>query len=262
MVVKSQVKLIKSLQQKKYRNEHGLFVVEGIKLVRELMDSDFKIYGIFTTDMSLFGTNHSGVEQVNENELRKMSGLKTPNTAVGVFEIPKAGNLFGQKGGQEFSDWILALDDVRDPGNLGAIIRLCDWFGIQQLVCSQTTVDCYNPKTLQATMGSIARVQVGYTDLEDFLGNNELPVRQAGLPVFGAFMEGEKVYRTQLPEMGILVMGNEANGISPEVEALISEKISIPQFGEPSTESLNVATATAILLNEIRRLQDTGSRTH
>lgn len=239
MVSKNQIKLIKSLQQKKYRNEHGLFVVEGIKLVRELLDSEFKVHKILTTDVSVLNGLDDLVESVTETELRKMSGLATPNTILGVFEMAKVQKI-------DVEDWILAVDDVRDPGNLGTIIRLCDWFGIKYLVCSSNTVDCYNPKTLQATMGSIARVQVGYTDLEDFL-------RKTDLPVFGAFMDGETAYSTEIPKKGILVVGNEANGISPEVQALVSQKICIPQYGEPSAESLNVATATAILLNEIRR---------
>ena len=239
MVNKNQIKLVKSLQQKKYRNQHGLFVVEGIKLVTELLASDFKVARIYTTDGSVFNGDEASVEMVTEAELQKMSGLATPNTVIGVFEMVKAGNI-------DFSDWILAVDNVRDPGNLGTIIRLCDWFGIQYLVCSEQTVDCYNPKTLQATMGSIARVQVGYTYLEDFL-------RQTDLPIFGAFMEGHPMYTTKMPEKGILVMGNEANGIRPEIQALVSEKISVPYFGKKTAESLNVATATAILLSEIRR---------
>ncbi len=240
------MRLVRSLQQKKYRNQHGLFVVEGIKLVRELLDSEYKVYRIFATDVSVFDVQDESVDAVTEAELRKMSSLTTPNTVVGVFEIPKVRKI-------DFSDWILAVDDVRDPGNLGTIIRLCDWFGIEHLVCSENTVDCYNPKTLQATMGSIARVQVGYTDLEDFL-------RKTDFPIYGAFMEGRAVYEVELPERGILVMGNEANGISSEVQALVSEKIGIPKpayrttrYAKNSAESLNVATATAILLNEIRR---------
>lgn len=239
MVSKKQIKLIKSLQQKKFRNQYGLFVVEGIKLVQELLDSDFKVNGIFTTDLSVINSHDQSVELVTEAELRKMSGLTNPNRILGVFEI-------GKTGIPEVEDWILAVDELRDPGNLGTIIRLCDWFGIKNIVCSKNTVDCYNPKTLQATMGSIARVQVGYTNLEDFL-------RKTDLPVFGAFMKGEAIQITKIPKKGILVMGNEANGISAEIQALVSKKLSIPQFGKPSAESLNVASATAILLYEIRR---------
>lgn len=140
---------------------------------------------------------------------------------------------------------ILALDKIRDPGNLGTIIRLCDWFGITDLVCSEDTVDLYNPKVLQATMGSITRVNVSYVDLNEFLS-------QTKLPIFGTFMNETNIYKTQLPQDGIIVMGNEANGISTEIEPLITDKITIPRFGNP-TESLNVATATAIILSEFRR---------
>lgn len=241
MVTANQIKLIKSLQQKKFRNQHGLFVVEGTKMLRELLDSDFLVNGVFTTDASAVGDYNARVEVevVNEEEMRKMSGFTNPNTILGVFEIAKVEK-------PEVADWILAVDTLRDPGNLGTIIRLCDWFGIKYIVCSSNTVDCYNPKTLQATMGSIARVKVGYTDLIDYLGKTELPV-------YGAFMEGESIHTVKLPEKGILVMGNESNGISPEVKDLISQKISIPQYGEPTAESLNVASATAILLNGLRR---------
>ncbi|MGB6152704.1 MAG: RNA methyltransferase [Pricia sp.] len=228
------------MQQKKFRNQHGLFVVEGIKMVRELISSHFEVHGIFTTDASVVSDYEGEVETITEEQLRKMSGFANPNTVIGVFEIAKVER-------PDSDGWLLAVDTLRDPGNLGTIIRLCDWFGIEYVVCSEKTVDCYNPKTLQATMGSIARVKVGYTDLPAFL-------KQAELPVYGAFMEGENVYTAKMPEKGILVVGNESNGITPEVQALVSQKISIPQYGKASAESLNVASATAILLNEIRRM--------
>ncbi|MBT8204306.1 MAG: RNA methyltransferase, partial [Eudoraea sp.] len=158
---------------------------------------------------------------------------------LGVFEIPKPVEV-------EFSDWVLALDSIRDPGNLGTIIRLCDWFGIAHLLCSPDTVDAYNPKVLQATMGSIARVNLVYTDLSVIL-------KSAPVPVYGAFMDGDSVYETKLPKNGILVLGNEARGISKDLSAVIGQKLGIPQYGQPTAESLNVATATGILLNEIRR---------
>ncbi|MBU3027397.1 RNA methyltransferase [Zobellia galactanivorans] len=239
MVSKNQIKLVKSLHQKKYRNRHNLFVAEGIKVVSELVASDFKVNAVYSTDAEIEVGAAGLVELVSEVELKKMSALTTPNKVLGVFEIPKARK-------PDLTGWVLVLDDVRDPGNLGTIIRLCDWFGIEHLVCSLNTVDCYNPKTLQATMGSISRVNIGYTDLPTFL---------EGVPsdIYGAFMDGVSVYTKAMPESGILVMGNEANGVSKEVEALVSRKISIPQFGKNTTESLNVATATAILLNEIRR---------
>lgn len=239
MIVKSQIKLIRSLHQKKYRNEHGLFFAEGIKTVQDLLNSNFEVHQVYTTEVELIELSDEKLMSISETELKKISALATPNKVLGVFKIPEVKKI-------DFEDWIVVLDDVRDPGNLGTIIRLCDWFGIKHLICSTTTVDCYNPKSLQATMGSIARVNVGYTDLSDFL-------RNADVPIYGTFMDGDVVYKTTLPKAGILVMGNEAKGISAEVEAVVSEKVSIPQFGRQTTESLNVATATAILLNELRR---------
>lgn len=239
MVVKSQIKHIKSLHQKKCRIQYGMFVVEGIKTVKELLDSHFKVYKVYATEAIELTNKTDFLEVITENEIKQMSSLKNPSKILGVFYIPKPKLI-------DFKDWVVALDDVRDPGNLGTIIRLCDWFGIQHLICSPNTVDCFNPKVLQATMGSISRVNILYTNLIGFLSNSEIPV-------YGAFMNGETVYNAEVPETGILVMGNEANGISKEVEALVNAKIRIPQFGKNTTESLNVATATAILLNELRR---------
>ena len=239
MVGKSQLKFIKNLQQKKYRNQHGMFVVEGIKSVKELLESHIKVFKIYSTNADLFALDDDRIELISEIELKKISSLKNPNKVLGIFRVPQSKEV-------DFQDWILALDDIRDPGNLGTIIRLCDWFGIQNLICSENTVDCYNPKVLQATMGSVARVNIVYTNLEVFLKNSKLPI-------FGTFMEGDPVYDIELPESGILIMGNEANGISGIIETMVDSKISIPQFGNMATESLNVAAATAIFLNEIRR---------
>ncbi|MEQ8219972.1 MAG: RNA methyltransferase [Arenibacter sp.] len=239
MVVKSQIKFIKNLQQKKYRTQNKLFVVEGIKTVRELLNSSLKVYKIYVTDSAMLEFKGDLVAVISEGELKKMSGLSTPNKVLGVFHIPVSEPL-------DFSDWAIALDDVRDPGNLGTIIRLCDWFGVKSLICSSNSVDCYNPKVLQATMGSISRVNIVYGDLQRIFSNSEVPV-------YGAFMDGTEVYKEKFPKKGILVMGNEANGVSEAIEALVDKKISIPQFGLKTAESLNVATATAILLNEIRR---------
>jgi TrmH family RNA methyltransferase len=177
---------------------------------------------------------------ISEIDLKRISFLKTPNKAVAVFKIP----IFKPV---DTDHLILALDDIRDPGNLGTIIRLCDWFGIKDLVCSSQTVDCYNPKVIQATMGSITRVNISYVDLPSFLDEIESPV-------IGAFMDGGDVYEIDLPEKGVLVLGNEANGISKEIETLVNGKITIPRFGNiQAAESLNVATATAILLSEFKR---------
>ncbi len=239
MLVKSQIKLIRSLQQKKYRNQHGLFFVEGKKTVQELLDSDFRPHSIFCTAKNLFAVSDDILTEISNAELEQISSLKNPNGVLGVFYIPKAKEV-------DYNDWIVALDAVRDPGNLGTIIRLCDWFGISNLVCSQMTVDCFNPKVLQATMGSITRVNITYVKLVDFL-------KASDMKVYGAFMNGSSVYELKLPEKGIIVLGNEANGISTEVEASVTQKVAIPAYGGETTESLNVATATAILLNEIRR---------
>lgn len=239
MLVKAQIKFIQSLQQKKYRNEHGLFFVEGKKTVQELLTSDLKPYKIYTTGSENFDLSDAVIENIGIADLKRISQHKNPSGVFGVFYIPEAKEI-------NFKDWIVVLDDVRDPGNLGTIIRLCDWFGIQQLVCSEHTVDCYNPKVVQATMGSIARIDIAYVDLEVFL-------KDIKIPLYGAFMDGVSVHETELPKTGMLVLGNEANGISTMMEAIISEKVAIPQFGKKTTESLNVAAAAAILLNEIRR---------
>lgn len=239
MVVKSNIKLIKSLQQKKYRIQYRLFVVEGKKSVLELLHSDLQLKELYFTKSVESEFDSSVGELVSEKELAQMSSLKTPSGVLAVFYMPQAREV-------DLTNWVLALDDVRDPGNLGTIIRLCDWFGIKHLFCSNETVDCYNPKTLQATMGSISRVNIVYGDLKSF-------ITSSNIQVFGAFMEGESVYQVALPSKGILLMGNEANGIHSDVEKLVSTKLSIPSFGDSKTESLNVAMATGILLNEIRR---------
>ena len=215
MLSKNQIKNITRLKQKKYRQQEGLFIAEGGKVIKEFLNSTFKLVDLFTTET--FNVENESI--ISEADLKKISCLTTPNTALAIFKIPNAKALKNE-------GLILALDDIRDPGNLGTIIRLCDWFGIKQLVCSHKTVDCYNPKVVQAT----------------------------NLPVFGAFMDGKNVYQTNLPKAGILVLGNEANGISSIIETCVTDKISIPRFGDlQATESLNVATAGAILLSEFRR---------
>ena len=241
MVSKNQIKLIKSLGQKKNRSDSGLFVAEGKKTISELLSSGTELYLLFSEER-VFNAPEEKVIEVGAKDLKKISFLRTSQTALGIFKIPEIPIL-------DYSGLILALDGVRDPGNLGTIIRLCDWFGIGNLVCSKDTVDCYNPKVVQATMGSIARIGVSYTDLPEYLSD-----RPDAYQVFGTFMEGENIYKTSLPKSGIIVMGNEANGISQEVENYITHRIGIPQFGKAAaTESLNVATATAIVLSEFKR---------
>lgn len=242
MVSKNQKKLIKSLYQKKYRKQHELFVAEGKKVIHELLAANLKLHSLFTTETSYFEKQTDRVFVSSEEELKSISFLSTPQVALAIFYIPKGDVTYGK-------GLTLVLDDVRDPGNLGTIIRLCDWFGVANLVCSDQTVDCYNPKVIQATMGSITRVHVKYTDVLVFL--NE---RKNDLPIFGTFMDGNSIYAENLPTNGIIIMGNEANGISSKIENLVTHRVTIPQFGEvQKTESLNVATAAAIVLNEFRR---------
>ena len=239
MISRNQVKLIQSLSQKKYRQKHELFVVEGVKGVQEFLQSAFVLHSLYSTEPLLFDSSID-ITEINDETLKKISTLKTPNKVVAIFKIPKPKSI-NEEG------LIVALDAVNDPGNLGTIIRLCDWFGIKDLVCSQQTVDCYNTKVVQATMGSLTRVNINYVDLPEFLS-------QTQLTVFGTYMDGDNVYMSALPETGILVMGNEANGISDAVSKTVTNRLAIPRFGDlKSTESLNVATATAILLSEFKR---------
>lgn len=220
-------------------------MAEGIKVINELLASTFELEALYTEDVSAFAkavSQHpnSTIEQVTAAELKKISFLKTPQKAVATFKIPEVPAL-------DRLGLTLMLDDVRDPGNLGTIIRLCDWFGIKQLVCSKETVDSYNPKVVQATMGSLTRVAVIYTDLIQYLAGDTRAI-------YGTFMNGQPIYTQELPGAGIIVMGNEANGISARMEALVTHRIAIPRYGDVhTTESLNVATAAAICLSEFKR---------
>ena len=239
MLSKNQLKLITSLKQKKYRIQHGLFVAEGIKVIKELLNSSIELVNLYCTeDLDEFLSYNPAI--ISDKELSKISNLKTPNKVLGVFKIPHQ-HSYKDKG------LVLGLDNIKDPGNLGTIIRLCDWFGIEQLVCSNETVDCYNAKVVQATMGSLTRVSIIYEELIPFL-------KKTSLPVYGALLDGENVYESKLPKDAILVIGNESNGISISIIDIISNKVTIPRFGNlQQTESLNAATATAILLSEFKR---------
>ncbi|WP_298140463.1 RNA methyltransferase [Flavobacterium sp.] len=240
MVSKSQIKLITSLQQKKFRQEHQLFIAEGVKVIQELLLSNFVLEHLFVTQELFSEVDTEQKTVITETELKKISCLSTPNNCLALFKVPI------QKTTKS-SGLIIALDDIRDPGNMGTIIRLCDWFGIEQIVCSEQTVDAYNPKVVQATMGSISRVSITYTNLSKYLSRQSVEI-------FGTFMDGKNVYKESLPKDGVLVLGNEANGISKDVEKLITSKLAIPRFGDlQKAESLNVATATAIFLSEFKR---------
>lgn len=240
MVSKSQIKLITALQQKKFRKEHQLFFTEGNKVTREFLDSGFRLHSFFSTGEDFSAVPANRFFEATEADMKKMSALTTPPGLLAVFEMPAEKRVL-------HNALILALDGISDPGNLGTLVRLCDWFGIQNLVCSPNCVDAYNPKAVQASMGSLARVNVVYRNLDEFL-------EETTLPVFGTFMDGDNIYRQSLPEAGVIVMGSEANGISGEVERLVTQKIAIPRFGDiRKTESLNVATAAAIILSEFCR---------
>ena len=231
-------KLITSLSQKKYRQKHQLFIAEGVKVIEEFLKSSYEVEILFSTD-PYFSFLDCFV-QVTNQELKKISSLKTPNKVLALFKIPSEKKV-------NSSGLIVALDTINDPGNLGTIIRLCDWFGVEQLVCSKETVDCYNTKVVQASMGSLTRVSTSYLNLPEYL-------KTVSIPIYIADMNGVNIHKTKLPASAVLVMGNEANGISDTLKSLISNKISIPRYGDSmQVESLNVATATAILLNEFRR---------
>lgn len=238
MLSKNQIKLIKSLSLKKNRVAHQLFTVEGTKGILEFLQSNFKCRALYTTDSNLFGEYE--VTLISEKDLARITKLKSANQSLAVFEIPKNNSL-------DEEQFIVALDDIKDPGNLGTIIRLCDWFGISQILCSEETVDCYNSKVVQASMGSLARVNLVYTNLESFL-------KHYSGEVYGTYLDGESIYKNTYKDKGLLLMGNEANGISAKMKTFVDKKVTIPQYGDGgSTESLNVATATAICLAELKR---------
>ena len=238
MLSKNQVKLIQKLHQKKYRNELSLFIVEGKKSINEFLQAGYTPQLLIATEAFTTSVPQHLITPVSKDELRKVSTLQNPDEGLAVFEQPKHKGIL-QEG------VIVALDNVQDPGNLGTIIRLCDWFGVETLLCNTQTVDCYNPKVVQASMGSLTRVAVHYLDLAAFLTT-------ANLPVYTMDLEGENLYTATFPKDCILILGNEANGISSEVRTLSNEVITIPRFSQHQrTESLNVAMAGAIILSEV-----------
>jgi TrmH family RNA methyltransferase len=236
---RNQLKLITSLQRKKYRVKHKLFIAEGTKVVGEYLSSKYVLEQLFCIDDSAY-ENIEKRTMISENELKSISSQVNPNNVLAIFQIPPKDEIKNE-------GFILVLDQINDPGNLGTIMRLCDWFGVDQLICSSDTVDCFNTKAIQASMGSLARLSVVYDDINEFLKNTPLPK-------FAASMDGKSVYKIELPKKAVLVMGNEANGIADSTFKLIDETIAVPRFGKlKQTESLNVASATAILLSEFKR---------
>lgn len=244
---KNKTKYIRSLGEKKFRNEHNTFVAEGTKLVLDLLGScRCQLIAALPSVLSVHpGLKAEEIIPADENELKKATFLKTAPQIIGVFYRPS--HTIEKT---DFSDKLsLALDGIQDPGNMGSIVRIADWFGIEHIICSHDTADVFNPKTVQATMGAIARVKVFYTDLTDFLQ------QQSHFPIYGTFLEGEDIYSASLAHNGFIVMGSEGKGIGSETEKLINKKLFIPNYpeGRTTSESLNVATATAITCAEFRR---------
>ncbi len=255
MLSKNKIKLVRSLEHRKYRQSHGLFVAEGPKVVGDLMLSFTCRYVCCLKEWL-----HSGVvlplgvecDVVSPEELSKVSFQEHPQQVLALFELPARENAVSIPDfeGQTADSLFLALDGVQNPGNVGTIIRLADWFGISHLLCAQGTADVYNPKVVQATMGSLARVRIHEVDLPAFL--RSLP---SSVPVYGTFLDGENIYAGSLQPYGVIVMGNEGNGISPQVARCVSHRITIPNFNSDShaADSLNVAVATAVVCSEFRR---------
>ena len=245
MLSKAQISLITSLQHKKFRKQHGLFIVEGVKSVLEFLSSDYQIHSLYTTAEAR--TKMGNLPQklkcieVTATEFKKLSSLSSPQGVLALVQLPSL----------EMFDWEilkgqhnLVLDDIQDPGNLGTIIRTAEWFGIHHIICSVGTVDAFNPKVVQATMGSLARVNIYYTDLKSFL-------KQSKMSTFGALLTGTSIYETDFGKSGLIIMGNEGNGISEEVKSEIAHAVTIPRIGQ--AESLNVAVATTVFCSEIVR---------
>ncbi|WP_307306198.1 TrmH family RNA methyltransferase [Epilithonimonas hungarica] len=238
MLTAHTIKTIQSLDKKKYRQKYNLFLVEGNKIIKELPDSDYEIENLYSVNPENLSFKTKEIEKILLNELKKISFLQHPKDSVAVCKIPENKIL------KDVSIQLI-LDGIQDPGNLGTIIRLADWFGIEQIICSNDTVDVYNPKVIQATMGSFLRVNVCYTDLEEYLSTYQYPT-------LGTDMNGENIYKIEFPEKFSLIFGNEGNGLRASTENLISKMITIPRFGKnQSTESLNVSMSAGIILGEI-----------
>lgn len=252
MLGKNKIKLIRSLEYKKYRQAENLFIAEGDKLVSDLLNSDFEIEMLIGTDEFLSSLTtvprvSGSVIATTADEIRKASLLKHPQHSMAVCRIPS----YEIPGDMTENRVVLSLDGIQDPGNLGTIVRLAAWFGIEHMICSTGTVDIYSPKAVQATMGAISQIKIHYTDLILFLTSES----GKGTDITGTFPEGENIYTAGLPGTGIIVLGNEGSGIRPELHACFTKKISIPDFagGRSKPESLNVSMAAAIVLSEYRR---------
>jgi TrmH family RNA methyltransferase len=252
MLSKNQLKLVNSLRLHKNRQEHGFFIAEGVKLVDESLKSSFEIRQLFATPEWIAaghlpeGRHLVDVVEISLSDLNKISALTTPNQVLALVKIPSDIPVPDASG-----EWVLLLDQIRDPGNLGTIIRTADWFGIDRIIAATSSVDIWNPKVVQASMGSVFRMPVHYTDINTYLSENQNKV-----PVYGTLLEGEDISGIKLGKEGIVVIGNESHGISDMVKPFITRKITIPAANagvSGRAESLNASIATAILCYEIRR---------
>ena len=238
MLTAHKIKILQSLDKKKFRQKYNLFLVEGNKTIKEIPTSHYLINEIYSINPSELSLGNLTATEISPAELKKISFLQHPKDSVAVCELRE--EFVETENGVQ-----LILDGIQDPGNLGTIIRLADWFGISQIICSEDTVDFYNPKVIQASMGSFIRVNIVYQALEKYLTENQKPV-------IGTDMDGTSFYDYKFPEKFNLVLGNEGNGIRPEIENLLTDKITIPRFGKSkATESLNVAMSAGIILGQI-----------
>lgn len=247
MLTKNTISYIQSLKQKKYRDEHNTFIAEGIKINTELLAELSPQYIIGLPEVLDKINNisgHKNIIEVTENELTKITQQKSPQGIFCVYHKPESESI-----PLDYDDLILMLDDIQDPGNLGTIIRLSNWYGIKHIICSKNTADVYAPKVVQSAMGAIVRANVIYCDLESFMQDYK------SLPIYGTFLNGKNIYQEPLSRKGIIVMGNEGNGISDKVANYIQRRLYIPPYpaGNNDMESLNVSVATAIICSEFRR---------
>ncbi len=248
-MIKSEIQMVRSLGEKRARTEMGLFVAEGEKFIRELIDSALRVRKIYVTDDAELEDSFEGelVELISGAEMGRISQLKSSNNSLAIVEMPRHSLDIELLAGK----LTIVLDGVQNPGNLGTIIRLADWFGVEDIICSSTCADCFNPKVVQATMGAILRVRVHYTPLEPFMES----VQKLDIPIYGAFLEGDTIYNRELSKDGLIVMGNEGQGVSSEVAKFIDQRLYIPPYPADcqGSESLNVAIATSIICSEFRR---------
>lgn len=242
------IKYIKSLHQKKFRAIHNEYIVEGVKMVNELLRSDVQTKSVYTTDLSCIDSQNEFIYKINDKELGRISALKTPNKVLAVAEIPEE-PIIGESIKHQLS---LVLENIQDPGNMGTIIRLANWYGINNIFCSPETVDCYNPKVVQATMGAIFRITVHYTNIYGLI---EQSSEWADFKTYATHLHGQSIYDSPLTKNGFIIMGNESKGLSANMNDLPLEKIKLPPFpaNSENMESLNVAVATALTVAEFRR---------